>query len=71
MGGDVSPFVVTVDGDVEAEKLNECWLIGEAKERCKVVGVVFGRVNCWQLARTKDVAVDASGDVWQLGDPSG
>lgn len=31
VGGDVSPFVVTVDGDVEAEKLNECWLIGEAK----------------------------------------
>jgi hypothetical protein len=70
VGGDVAPFVVAVDGDVEAEKLNEGRLIGEAKERCKVIGVVLGRVDCWQLARTKDVAVDASSDVWQLRDPS-
>lgn len=64
VGGDVAPFVVTVDGDVEAEKLHEGWLIREAKERCKVIGVVLGRIDCWQLARTKDVAVDASSDVW-------
>jgi len=64
VGGDVAPFVVTVDGDVEAEKVNEGWLIREAKERCKVIGVVLGRVDCWQLARTKDVAVDTPSDVW-------
>jgi len=32
MGGDVPSFMVTVDGDVEAEKLNERRLISEAKE---------------------------------------
>ena len=69
VGGDVPPFVVTVDGDVETEKLNECWLIGEAKERCKVIGVVPVRVDYRQLARTKYVAVDTSSDVWQLSDP--
>lgn len=69
VGGDVPPFVITVDGDVETEKLDEFWLIGEAKERCKVIGVVPVRVDYWQLARTKDVAVDTSSDVWQLGDP--
>ena len=71
MGRDVASFVITVDGDVEAEKLDKGRLIGEAKEGCKVIGVVLGRVDCWQFARTKDIAVDTPGDVWQLGDPIG
>jgi len=70
VGGDVASFMVAVDGDIEAEELHEGWLVGKAKERCKVIRVVLGRVDRWQLARAKDVAVDAPSDVWQLRDPS-
>ena len=70
VGRDVTSFMITVDSDVEAEKLDEGWLLGKTKEGRKVIGVVLGRVDCWQLSRTKDVAVDAPGDVWQLGDPN-
>jgi hypothetical protein len=69
--GDVASLVVAVDGDVEAEELDKGGFIGEAKERREVVGVVLGRVDCGQLARAKDVAVDASRNVGQLGDPRG
>ena len=70
MSGDIATFVVAVDGDVETEKLNELFLLGESKEIGKVPGVILLSVNRWELSSTVDIAVDAASNVRELGDPT-
>ena len=58
-----------MDGDIQAHEVNEGLIITEAKQRCKIVGVIFGRVDGRELSLTEDVTVDSSCDIGELGDP--
>ena len=69
VGRDVATFVVRVDGDVETHELNEGLVVTEAEEGGQVGGVVLVEVNGGDLALAKDIAVDATGNVRELGDP--
>lgn len=67
VGGDVATLVVGVDGQVETHELDEVGVLGETELVGKVVTVVLVLLNSWNLAVLEDVAVDASGDGWELG----
>ena len=58
-----------MDSDVQAHEINEGLVITKAKQRGKIVGVIFSRVDCGKLSLTKDVAVNSSRNVGELGDP--
>jgi len=58
-----------VDGDIQAHEVNEGLVIAKAKQRGKIVGVIFGRVDGRELSLTKDVAVDSSRNIGEFGDP--
>ena len=71
VGRDVSTLVVGVDSDVETEELNEGRVFAEAEESGQVGGVVLIEVDGGELALAVDIAVDTTGDVRELGNPSG
>lgn len=58
-----------VDGDVETEELNEGRVLAEAEESGQVGGVVLVKVDGGELALSVDIAVDAAGNVGELGNP--
>jgi hypothetical protein len=58
-----------VNGDIQAHEFNESLVITKAKERGKIVGVIFGGVDGRELSLTKDVAVNSSRNVGEFGDP--
>jgi hypothetical protein len=68
VGGDVTAFVVGVDGDVETHEFDEGGVFAEAEEGGQVGRVVLGGIDGGKLAGAKDVAVDAAGNVGQLSD---
>lgn len=65
---DVATLVVGVDGEVQAHELDEVAVLGEAKLVGEVVAVVLVLLDWRNLAILVDVAVDLSGDRWELGD---
>lgn len=56
-------------GDVEAHELDECLIIPEAKECGQVGGVVLRGVDGGKFTLAINVAVNATGNVRQLGNP--
>jgi len=60
VGGNVASFMIAVDSDIQAHRLNEGLVIAKAKQRGKIMGVVFGRIDGRKLALTKDVTVNPS-----------
>jgi hypothetical protein len=70
VGRDVAALVVGVDGDVETEELNEGWVLAEAEESSQVGRVVLVEVDGGELALAVDIAVDTTGNVRELGNPS-
>jgi hypothetical protein len=57
-----------VDGDIEAEQLDEGFVLAEAEKVGKVPGVVLGWVDGWNFALTVDVTEDSSGNSGKFGD---
>jgi hypothetical protein len=53
--------------NVEPEKFDEGGVIPKAKKGGQVLGVVLGWVNGGEFAFSEDVAVDATGDIWEFG----
>ena len=58
-----------VDGEVEAEELDESLVVPKAEKGCKVVGVVFRGVDGGKFTLAEDVAVNATGDVGEFSNP--
>jgi hypothetical protein len=58
-----------VNSDIQAHKFNEGLVITKAKERGKIVGIIFGWINGREFSFTKDIAVDSSRDVGEFRDP--
>lgn len=56
-----------MDGDVEAEKFHKGLVVAKAEECSEVGRVVLGLVDGRKLALTKDVAVDATSNIRELG----
>jgi hypothetical protein len=57
-----------VDSDVVTEELNESGVLAEAKKVGEIPGVIFGNIDGGKLATTVYIAVDATGNVGELGD---
>ncbi len=68
VGRDVTAFVIRVDGDVEAKKLNKGLPVAETEEIGEIVGVILGRVDGGEFATSEDIAVNTTGNVGELGD---
>ena len=58
-----------MDGDIQTHEFNKGLVVAKAEQRGKIVGVVFGRVDGRELAFTKDVGVNPSSNIWELGNP--
>ena len=58
-----------MDGNIQTHEFDKGLVIAEAKQRGKIVRIVFGRVNGREFALAKDVAVDPSRNIGELGDP--
>lgn len=67
VGRDVTTLVVSVDGEVETEQLDEVGVAAEAELVGEVEGVILVLLNSGDLAALEDVLVDASGNGGQLG----
>jgi hypothetical protein len=59
-----------VDGDVESEQFNKTFVLTEPEEGCKIVRVILCGIDGWKFTLAKDIAVDTTGDVRQLGNPT-
>jgi hypothetical protein len=57
-----------MDGDIQAHEINEGIVVTKAKQRSKVVGVVFRRVDGRELPLAKDVTIDSSRNIGELSD---
>jgi hypothetical protein len=68
VGADVAALVVGVDGEVEAEELNEVLVVAESKLVGEVEGVILVLLDRSNLAALEDVLVDAGSDGRELGD---
>jgi hypothetical protein len=58
-----------VDGNVEPHEFNKCSIVTKAEQSGKVVRVVLLHVNRRELTATIDIAVNATCNVWKLGNP--
>lgn len=67
VGADVATLVVSVDGQVQTHQLNEVAVAAEAELVGQVEGVILVLLDGGNLAILEDVAVDAGGNVGQLG----
>jgi len=67
VGGNVATLVVSVDGEVESHQLNKVLVLGEAELVGQVPRVVLVLLGGRDLAVLEDVAVDARGNVGELG----
>mgnify|MGYP005989195041 CR=1 FL=1 len=68
VGADVTTLVVGVDGEVEAEQLNEVSVVAEAELVGEVEGVILVLLDGSDLSALEDVLVDARSNVGELGD---
>ena len=66
---DVATLVVTVNSDIETKELNKIFLLSEAEEVGKIPGIVLVWIDSWELATSVNIAVDATGNIWQFGNP--
>jgi len=55
-----------VDGEIKTEKLDKGRIFAKTKKVGKVPGVVFGRVDSGEFAKTVDIAVDAGSNIGEL-----
>lgn len=67
VGGNVTTLVVSVDGEVESHQLNKVLVLGETELVGQVPRVVLVLLGGRDLAVLEDVAVDARGNVGELG----
>ena len=58
-----------MNGNVKAKELDESRVVAKAKKSGQIMRVVFAGIDAGQLSFCKDIAVDATGNVWELGDP--
>lgn len=58
-----------MNGDIQAHEVNKGLVIAKAKQGGEIVGVIFGGVDCREFSLTKDVAVNSSRNIGELGDP--
>ena len=68
MSADVAAFVVRVDCEIQSHQFDEVFVLAEAELVGKVVGVILVLLHGGYFAIFVDIAVDSSGDGWQLGD---
>lgn len=66
VGRDIATLVVSVDGQVETEKLNEVGVVAEAQLVGEVEGVILVLLDGSDLAALEDVLVDARSNVGEL-----
>lgn len=57
-----------MNGNVKTEKLHKGLVFTKAKKVGKIVRIIFVRVDSGELAVTKNIAIDSSGDVGKFGD---
>jgi hypothetical protein len=67
VGGNVTTLVVSVDGEVESHQLNKVLVLGETELVGQVPRVILILLGGGDLAILEDVAVDARGNVGELG----
>ena len=67
VGAHVATLVVSVDGEVETEELNEVGVAAEAELVGEVETVVLVLLDGGNLAAAEDILVDAGGDGGELG----
>jgi hypothetical protein len=67
VGGNVTTLVVSVNGEVESHQLNKVLVLGETELVGQVPRVVLVLLGGRDLAVLEDVAVDARGNVGELG----
>lgn len=58
-----------MDSQVKTHKLDKALVVTKAEEGRQVVRVVFLKINSRELAIAENVAVDATSNVWELGNP--
>jgi hypothetical protein len=68
VGGNVTTLVISVDGEVESQKLNKLLVLTKAKHRGKVLGVIDGGAGVTELTIFEDVAVNARSNSRKLGE---
>lgn len=68
VGGNVSTFVVRVNGQVQSHQLDETGIVSVAEHVGQVPRVVLGRVNGGDLAVSVDVLENSTGNGGKLGD---
>ena len=59
-----------MDSNVESKQLDEGIVLAEAEKSCQVPRIILVGVDGRKLATAIDVAVDATSDAWQLGNPT-
>ncbi len=64
---DVSSFVISVNGEVESQQLDEVVVIGKAKLVGKVETVILILLDGSNLSSLKDILVDSGSNGWKLG----
>jgi len=67
VGRDVAALVVSVDGEVETEELNEVLVLAESKLVGEVEGVILVLLDGSDLATLENVLVDAGSNAGELG----
>ena len=58
-----------MNGDIQAHEVNKGLVIAKSKQRGEIVGIIFSRVDCGEFSLTKDVAVNSTRNIGELGDP--
>lgn len=67
VGGNVTTFVVRVDGDVQPHELDKVGVVTETEQGSQVGRVVLAGVNGGELAVTEDVSEDSASNVGEFG----
>lgn len=68
VGADVATFVISVDGEVQSQQLNELLVCAKAKLVGKVETIVLVLLDWSDLTALEDVLVDSRGNGRELGD---
>lgn len=55
-----------MNGDIETKEFDESFVAAETKESSQIVGVIFRGVDGGEFSLTKDIAVNATGNVGQF-----
>jgi len=66
--GDVSTFVIRVNGNIQSHELNELLIFTETKESSQVGGVILVLVDSWEFTITIYISENPSSNIGEFSD---